>query len=58
VTTPAALLISISNQFTLRASRPSRSGAAVSLRIPTQGGQVFRFHRGHHSDLIAATIPI
>jgi len=25
------------------------------LRIPTQGGQVFRFDRGHHSDLIAAT---
>ena len=28
------------------------------LRIPTQGGQVIRFHRGHHSDLIAATLPI
>ena len=28
------------------------------VRIPTQGGQVFRFDRGHHSDLMAATIPI
>jgi hypothetical protein len=30
----------------------------VPLRIPTQGGQVFRFDRGHRSDLMAATIPI
>jgi len=28
------------------------------LRIPTQGGQVFQFDRGHCSDLMAATIPI
>ncbi len=33
-------------------------GTPPRLRIPTQGGQVFRFHRGHHSDLIAATVPI
>jgi len=30
----------------------------VILRIPTQGGQVFRFDRGHRSDLMVATIPI
>ena len=29
-----------------------------TLRIPTQGGQVFRSDRGHRSDLMAATIPI
>jgi hypothetical protein len=28
------------------------------VRIPTQGGQVFRPDRGHRSDLMAATIPI
>jgi len=28
------------------------------LRIPTQGGQVFRSDPGHCSDLMAATIPI
>jgi len=28
------------------------------VRIPTQGGQVFRFDRGHHSGLMAATVPI
>jgi hypothetical protein len=28
------------------------------MRIPTQGGQVFRPDRGHRSDLMAATVPI
>jgi hypothetical protein len=28
-----------------------------SLRIPTQGGQVIQSDRGHHSNLIAATLP-
>jgi hypothetical protein len=32
--------------------------SASSVRIPTQGGQVFRFDRGHHSGLMAATVPI
>jgi hypothetical protein len=27
------------------------------LRIPTQGGQVFRLHGGHRTELMAATIP-
>jgi hypothetical protein len=27
------------------------------LQIPTQGGHLFQLDRGHHSDLIAATIP-
>jgi DDE superfamily endonuclease len=30
----------------------------LSVRIPTQGGQVFRFDRGRHSNVIAATLPI
>jgi hypothetical protein len=30
----------------------------TDLRIPTQGGQVFRFDRGQHSGLMAATVPI
>jgi len=30
----------------------------VSLRIPTQGGQVFQSDRGQPTDLMAATIPI
>jgi hypothetical protein len=30
----------------------------ANLRIPTQGGQVFRSDPGHCSDLMAATIPI
>jgi hypothetical protein len=30
----------------------------IWLRIPTQGGQVFRSDPGHCSDLMAATIPI
>jgi uncharacterized small protein (DUF1192 family) len=37
---------------------PELQRFVLMLRIPTQGGQVFRFHRGHHSDLIAATVPI
>jgi len=28
------------------------------LRIPTQGGQVFRSDRGQSTDLMAATLPI
>ena len=31
---------------------------ASGVRIPTQGGQGFRFDPGPHSDLMAATIPI
>jgi len=31
---------------------------AIKVRIPTQGGQVFRSDPGHCSDLMAATIPI
>jgi hypothetical protein len=31
---------------------------AQRVRIPTQGGQVFRSDPGHCSDLMAATIPI
>ena len=30
----------------------------IELRIPTQGGQLFRFDGGHRSNLMAATIPI
>jgi hypothetical protein len=30
----------------------------IEMRIPTQGGQVFRPDRGHPSDVMAATIPI
>jgi hypothetical protein len=38
---------------------PGVNGVCVGwLRIPTQGGQVIRSDRGHHSDLIAATLPI
>ena len=29
-----------------------------ALRIPVQGGQIFRSDRGHCSELMAATIPI
>jgi len=29
----------------------------MDLRIPTQSGRGFRFHSGHRSDLIPATIP-
>jgi hypothetical protein len=35
------------------ARRPS-----PEVRIPIQGGQVFRFDGGHRSNVIAATIPI
>jgi hypothetical protein len=44
-----------------RATKPPNESLfvhEVSLRIPTQGGQVFQFDRGHCSDLMAATIPI
>jgi hypothetical protein len=37
---------------------PPAGSLSTSVRIPTQRGQVFRFHRGHDSDLIAATVPI
>ena len=30
---------------------------AAKLRIPTQGGQVFRLDGGHRTELMAATIP-
>jgi hypothetical protein len=33
-------------------------GGDITLRIPTQGGQVFRSDRGQPTDLMAATIPI
>ena len=32
--------------------------ALSTMRIPTQGGQVFRSDGGHPTDLMAATIPI
>ena len=41
-----------------QATRSGKGEKFTALRIPTQGGQVIRFHRGHHSDLIAATLPI
>jgi len=44
-----------------KASRRLIRGALFAeffMRIPTQGGQAFRFDRGHPSDLMPATIPI
>ena len=29
----------------------------LCLRIPVQSGRGFRFHAGHHSDLMPATVP-
>ena len=35
-----------------------QSSGPTSLQIPTQAGHLFRFDRGHPSDLKPATIPI
>ena len=48
----ATRVLSLPNSVALRELVPP------PLRIPTQGGQVFRFDRGQRSDLMAATIPI
>ena len=37
--------------------RIGEADEAVMVRIPTQAGQGFRFHSGHRSDLMPATIP-
>jgi hypothetical protein len=42
----------------LRRFRDDLPHCAAEVRIPTQGGQVFRSDPGHCSDLMAATIPI
>ncbi|MFM2444486.1 MAG: hypothetical protein RJB09_1672, partial [Pseudomonadota bacterium] len=45
------------------APQPARSAeltdvAKAQVQIPTQAGHLFRFDRGHPSDLKPATIPI
>jgi hypothetical protein len=40
-----------------RASHACTNFAWWYLRIPTQGGQVFRLDGGHRTELMAATIP-
>ena len=36
----------------------SSAANPIQLQIPTQAGHLFRFDRGHPSDLKPATIPI
>jgi hypothetical protein len=40
------------------APAPNNSRGYLELQIPTQAGHLFRFDRGHPSDLKPATIPI
>ena len=48
------LKISHKNEGSLEGCAPIE---AFHMRIPTQGGQVFRHEGGHPTDLKAATIP-